>query len=44
MLLRHPFVTQKTIGMIHCHALRLWLRGAPFFRHGEVMRAREAAR
>jgi len=44
MLLRHPFVTHKTIGLIHYHALRLWLRGAPFFRHGEVMRAREAAR
>lgn len=42
MLLGHPFVTHKTIGMIHYHALRLWLRGAPFFRHGEVTRAREA--
>jgi DUF1365 family protein len=42
MLLTHPFVTHKTIGLIHYHALRLWLRGAPFFRHGEVTRAREA--
>ena len=24
MLVRHPFVTQKTIGLIHWHALRLW--------------------
>lgn len=37
MLLRHPFVTHKTIAMIHWHALRLWLRGATFFRHGEAV-------
>jgi DUF1365 family protein len=36
MLLRHPLVTQRTIGMIHLHALRLWRRGAPFFPHGEA--------
>lgn len=36
MLLKHPFVTQKTIGMIHVHALRLWRRGARFFPHGEA--------
>lgn len=34
MLVRHPFITQKTIGLIHWHALRLWRRGAPFRRHG----------
>jgi DUF1365 family protein len=34
MLVRHPFVTQRTIGLIHWHALRLWLRGVPFHRHG----------
>ena len=33
MLIRYPFVTHKTIGMIHWHALRLWLHGAPFYRH-----------
>jgi DUF1365 family protein len=44
MLLGHPLVTQKTMGLILYHALRLWLRGAPFFRHGEAMRAREATR
>ena len=38
MLVRHPFVTQKTIGLIHWHALRLWRRGAPFHRHGEATR------
>jgi DUF1365 family protein len=38
MLIRHPFVTHKTIGMIHWHALRLWLRGARFHRHREVVR------
>lgn len=42
MLLRHPLVTRKTIGLIHLHALRLWLRGAPFFRHGAGRRAGEA--
>jgi hypothetical protein len=41
LLLRYPLVTRKTIGLIHLHALRLWLRGAPFFRHGDVPRARE---
>jgi DUF1365 family protein len=38
MLVRHPFITQKTIGLIHWHALRLWRRGAPFLRHGAVAR------
>jgi DUF1365 family protein len=38
MLVRHPFVTQKTIGMIHWHAFRLWLRGVRFHRHREVAR------
>ncbi len=38
MLVRHPFVTHKTIGMIHVHALRLWLRGARFHRHSEAAR------
>jgi uncharacterized protein len=36
MLVRHPFVTQKTIAMIHVHAWRLWRRGARFYRHGEA--------
>jgi hypothetical protein len=38
MLVRHPFVTHKTTGMIHWHALRLWRRGARFHRHGEAAR------
>lgn len=38
MLLRHPFVTHKTIGLIHWHALRLWRRGVTFHRHGEATR------
>ena len=38
MLIRYPFVTHKTIGMIHWHALRLWLRGAHFHRHSEATR------
>ncbi|MEO8207863.1 MAG: DUF1365 domain-containing protein [Chloroflexota bacterium] len=33
MLFRHPFVTRKTIAMIHWHAIRLWLRGAKYFPH-----------
>lgn len=44
-LLRHPLLPQRTTALIHWHAFRLWLRGAPFFRHGQVARARaEAAR
>jgi uncharacterized protein len=35
-LLRIPLVSHKTIGLILWHALRLRLRGAPFFRHGLV--------
>lgn len=37
LLLRHPLVTYKTITLIHWHALRLWLRGARFHRHHEVI-------
>jgi hypothetical protein len=44
MLVRHPFVTQKTTLMIHWHALRLWLRGARFHRHRDVARHGEVAR
>jgi DUF1365 family protein len=36
LLLRYPFVTIKTIGAIYWHALRLWLKGAAFHRHGAV--------
>ena len=39
MLLRYPLQTQRTIGLIHWHAFRLWLRGAPFIRHGARRRA-----
>lgn len=38
LLLRHPFMTHKTIGLIHWHALRLWLHGIPFRRHRETAR------
>ena len=38
LLIRHPFVTHRTIAMIHWHALRLWRRGAPFHRHREASR------
>jgi hypothetical protein len=36
MLVLHPLVTQKTIALIHWHALRLWRRGVTFHRHGEA--------
>jgi DUF1365 family protein len=39
LLLRHPLMTQRTMGLIHWHALRLWLRGARFYRHGEWARS-----
>ena len=38
MFVRHPFMTHRTIGLIHLHALRLWLRGARFHRHSEATR------
>jgi DUF1365 family protein len=34
MLVRHPLMTQRTIGLIHVHAFRLWRRGVRFQRHG----------
>jgi DUF1365 family protein len=43
MLMRHPLHTYRTIGLIHWHALRLWLRGAPFFRHGAAARSQRGA-
>jgi DUF1365 family protein len=43
LLLRHPLMTQRTMGLIHWHAIRLWLKGAPFFRHGAWARERAAA-
>lgn len=33
LLLRHPMLTWRTVGLIHWHAVRLWLRGATFHRH-----------
>ncbi len=33
MLFRHPFVTHKTVALIHWHALHLWLRGARWIPH-----------
>lgn len=43
LLLRHPLMTQRTMGLIHWHALRLWLRGARFYRHGEATQPRAEA-
>jgi DUF1365 family protein len=36
MLLRHPVLSHRTMGLILWHALRLWLRGTQFYRHGQV--------
>ncbi len=44
MLLRHPFITQRTIGLIHLHAFRLWRRGVRFQRHGVAVAEFEAQR
>ena len=33
MLVRHPFMPQRTIALIHLHAWRLWRRGVRFQRH-----------
>ena len=37
-------MTHRTIALIHWHALRLWLRGVPFLRHGAAVRAGESHR
>lgn len=42
MLFRHPLVTQRTIGLIHVHAWRLWRRGIEFQRHGPAVAAARA--
>lgn len=39
LLLRHPLMTHRTMGLIGWHALRLRLRGARFYRHGEAAAA-----
>jgi DUF1365 family protein len=36
MLLTHPFMTQRTIALIHVHAWRLWRKGVRFRRHGDA--------
>jgi hypothetical protein len=38
MLVRHPVLSHRTMGLILWHALRLWLRRTQFYRHGEVAR------
>ena len=43
MLLRHPLMTQRTIGLIHWHAFQLWRKGIPFRRHGAVTRRPDGA-
>jgi DUF1365 family protein len=40
MLARYPFVTLKTIALIHWHGLRLWLRGEPYRKHAPQRDAR----
>lgn len=44
LFLRYPLMTQRTMGLIHWHALRLWLRGVPFLRHGAAKRQAASAR
>ena len=44
LLVRHPLLTHRTIALIHWHAFRLWLRGAPFIRHGAAIRAGDSPR
>lgn len=39
LLLRHPLLTQRTIALIHWHALRLWLRRLHFHRHSPTATA-----
>jgi DUF1365 family protein len=44
LLVRRPFITQRTTAWIHWHALRLWLRGAPFRRHRDERRSTPGAK
>jgi len=44
LLLRHPLMTQRTMGLIHLHAVALKLRGARFYRHGEAAKTHTDAR
>ncbi len=39
LLLRHPLMTQRTVALIHWHALRLWLRRVRFHRHAPAAAA-----
>jgi len=43
MLVRHPFMPQRTISLIHVHAWRLWRRGVRFQRHSPAI-AKDAGR
>ena len=38
MLVRHPFMTHETTGLIHWHGLRLLRRGVPVHHHGDATR------
>jgi len=44
MLFAHPFMTYRTIALIHVHAWRLWRRGVRFQRHGVAVAAHTARR
>ncbi len=35
-LVTHPFMTQRTMALIHWHAFRLWRKGVPFRRHRDA--------
>jgi hypothetical protein len=35
-LLKYPLLTLRVIGLIHWHALRLWLKGVPWHRKAEA--------
>jgi len=39
VLFRHPFLTAKVISAIYYQALRLWLKGTPFFPHPDKQEA-----
>ena len=43
MLVRHPLITQRTMGLIHWHALKLWRKGVRFQRHGAIERRPDGA-